>query len=81
LVNELQEVIGGTQEGEENGSETSFGINVIEINIEISSNQSWVFDIRLMIHTCKSLHGLIRLEDLQKVRWMYVSALEQELWS
>jgi hypothetical protein len=64
-----------------NGSETSFGINVIEINIEISSNQSWVFDIRLMIHTCKSLHGLIRLEDLQKVRWMYVSALEQELWS
>jgi hypothetical protein len=62
-----------------NGSEiSSLGINVIEINIATSSNESCVFDARSMIHTCKSLHGLKRLEDLQKVRWMYVSALEQE---
>jgi hypothetical protein len=41
------------------GSETSAsGINVIEINIAVSSSDSWVFDIRSMIHTCKSLHGL-----------------------
>jgi hypothetical protein len=40
------------------GSETStsgININAIEINIVISSSDSWVFDIRLMIHTCKSL--------------------------
>jgi hypothetical protein len=41
------------------GSETSAsGINIIEINIAISFSDSWVFDIRSMIHTCKSLHGL-----------------------
>jgi hypothetical protein len=41
------------------GSETSTsGINVIEINIAISSSDSWVFDTRSMIHTCKSLQGL-----------------------
>jgi hypothetical protein len=41
-------------------SETSIssGINVIEINITVSSTDSWVFDTRLMIHTCKSLQGL-----------------------
>jgi hypothetical protein len=34
------------------GSETSaLGINVIEINIAVSSSDSWVFDIGLMIHT------------------------------
>jgi hypothetical protein len=37
-------------------SETSaLGINVIEINIAVSSSDSWVFDTGLMIHTCKSL--------------------------
>jgi hypothetical protein len=37
-------------------SETSAsGINIIEINIAVSSSDSWVFDTRSMIHTCKSL--------------------------
>jgi hypothetical protein len=41
------------------GSETSTsGINVIEINIAVSSSDSWVFDTGSMIHTCKSLQGL-----------------------
>jgi hypothetical protein len=41
------------------GSETSnSGINFTEINIAVSSSDSWVFDIRSMIHTCKSLQGL-----------------------
>jgi hypothetical protein len=40
-------------------SETSAsGINVIEINIVVSSSDSWVFDTRSMIHTCKSLQSL-----------------------
>jgi hypothetical protein len=34
------------------------GINVIEINIAISSSDSWVFDTGSIIHTCKSLQGL-----------------------
>jgi hypothetical protein len=38
------------------GSEASASsINIIEINIVVSSNDSWVFDTRSMIHTCKSL--------------------------
>jgi hypothetical protein len=41
------------------GSETSTsGINDIEINIALSSSESWVFDTGSMIHTCKSLQGL-----------------------
>jgi hypothetical protein len=37
-------------------SETySLGINVIKINIALSSSDSWVFDTGSMIHTCKSL--------------------------
>jgi hypothetical protein len=41
------------------GSETSvLGINVIKINITVSSSDSWVFDTRSMIHTCKLLQGL-----------------------
>jgi hypothetical protein len=41
------------------GSETSTsGINVIIINIAIFPSDSWVFDTRSMIHTCKSLQGL-----------------------
>jgi hypothetical protein len=41
------------------GSETSAsGINVIEINIAVSSSGSWVFDTGLMIHTYKLLQGL-----------------------
>jgi hypothetical protein len=41
------------------GSETSAsGINDIEINIVVSSSDSWVFDTGSMIHTCKSLQGL-----------------------
>jgi hypothetical protein len=40
-------------------SETSTsGINAIEINIAVSSSDSWVFDTGSMIHTCKSLQGL-----------------------
>jgi hypothetical protein len=41
------------------GSET-FGsdINVIEINITVSSSDSWVFDTGSMIHTYKSLQGV-----------------------
>ena len=34
------------------------GINVIEINIALSSSNDWVFDTGSMIHTCKSLQGL-----------------------
>jgi hypothetical protein len=38
------------------GSETSAsGINVIEINIAVSSSESWLFDTGSMIHTSKSL--------------------------
>jgi hypothetical protein len=41
------------------GSETSaLGINVIEVNIAVSSSDSWVFDTGSMIHTCKMLQGL-----------------------
>jgi hypothetical protein len=41
------------------GSETSAsGINVIEINIAVSSSDSWVFDFGSMINTCKSFLGL-----------------------
>jgi hypothetical protein len=41
------------------GSETSTSdINVIKINIVVSSSDSWVFDTRSMIHNCKSLQGL-----------------------
>jgi hypothetical protein len=47
------------KEQKKKGSETSAsGINVIEINIAISSSDSWVFDIGSMIHTCKSLQRL-----------------------
>jgi hypothetical protein len=38
------------------GSETSaLGINIIEINIVVSSSGSYAFDTGSMIHTCKSL--------------------------
>jgi hypothetical protein len=41
------------------GSETfASGINIIEINIAVSSSDSQVFYIGSMIHTCKSLQGL-----------------------
>jgi hypothetical protein len=44
------------EEQKKKGSETSAsGINIIEINITVSSSDSWIFDIGLMIHTCKSL--------------------------
>jgi hypothetical protein len=39
-------------------STSASGINVIEINIAVSSSDSWVFDIGSMIHPCKSLQGL-----------------------
>jgi hypothetical protein len=46
------------------GSETSASginvINTIEINIAISSSESWVFHTGSMIHTCKSLQELQR---------------------
>jgi hypothetical protein len=42
------------EEKKKKGSETSSsGINVIEINIALSSSESWVFDIGSMIHSCK----------------------------
>jgi hypothetical protein len=34
------------------------GINVIQINIALSSSDSSIFDTGSMIHTCKSLQGL-----------------------
>jgi hypothetical protein len=41
------------------GSESSTScINVIEINITLSSSDSWVYDIGSMLHTCKLLQGL-----------------------
>jgi hypothetical protein len=41
------------------GSETSASdINVIEINIAVSCNDSWVFDTGSMIHSCKLVQGL-----------------------
>jgi uncharacterized protein YjaZ len=44
------------EEQKKKGSETSAsGINIIEINITVSSSDSWIFDTGLMIHTCKSL--------------------------
>jgi hypothetical protein len=47
------------EEQKNKGSETSAScINVIEINIVVSSSDSRVFDTGSMIHTCKSLQGL-----------------------
>jgi hypothetical protein len=47
------------EQNKKKGSGTSTsGINVIESNIVVSSSDSCVFDIRSMIHTCKSLQGL-----------------------
>jgi hypothetical protein len=47
------------EQKKKNGSETSAsGINVIEVNIAVSSSDSWIFDTRSIIHTCKSLQGL-----------------------
>jgi hypothetical protein len=44
------------EEQKKKGSEISAsGINIIEINITVSSSDSWIFDTGLMIHTCKSL--------------------------
>jgi hypothetical protein len=46
------------EEQKKKESETSTsGINVIQINIAVSSSDSWVFDIGSMTHTCKSLQG------------------------
>jgi hypothetical protein len=47
------------EQNKKKGNEASaLGINVIEINIAVSSSDSWVFDIGLMIHTYKLLQGL-----------------------
>jgi hypothetical protein len=47
------------EQNKKKGSETSTsGINVIEINIAVSSSDSWVLDTGSMIHTSKSLQGL-----------------------
>jgi hypothetical protein len=49
----------GDEQKKKKGSETSAsGINVIAIDIAVSSCDSWVFDTGSMIHTCKSLQGL-----------------------
>jgi uncharacterized protein YjaZ len=62
------------------GSETSTsGVNVTQINITVSSSDSWIFDTRLMIHTCKSLHGLSQTRRFEV--WMFVSAIEQRFQS
>jgi hypothetical protein len=45
----------GDQKKKKGGETSASGINVIEINIAISSSGSWVFDTGSMIHTCKSL--------------------------
>jgi tartrate dehydratase alpha subunit/fumarate hydratase class I-like protein len=52
------------------GSETSTsGINIIEINIAVSSNDSRVFDTGSMIHTCKSLQGLSLTRRFANGEW------------
>jgi hypothetical protein len=49
------------------GSDTfALGINVIEINIAISSSDLWVFDTRSMIYTCKLLQGLCLIRRFAK---------------
>ena len=40
------------------GSTSASGIYLTEINIAISSSDSWVFDTSSMIHTCKSLQEI-----------------------
>jgi hypothetical protein len=48
------------EEQKKKESETSAsGINVIGINIAVSSSDSWVFDTESMIHTCKLLQGQV----------------------
>lgn len=43
-------------------SETSaLYVYVVEINLVVSSGEWWLFDIGLMYHTCKFLHGLNRI--------------------
>jgi hypothetical protein len=55
------------EEQKKKGSETSAsGINIIEINIAVSSSDSWVFDTRSMIHTCKSLQRLSLIRRFAK---------------
>jgi hypothetical protein len=47
------------EEKKKNGGATSAqDINVIKINLATRPNDTWVFDIGAMIHTCKSLQGL-----------------------
>jgi hypothetical protein len=47
------------EQKKKNGSETfASGINIIEINIAVSSSDSWVFHTESIIHTCKMLQGL-----------------------
>jgi hypothetical protein len=47
------------QKKEKGGETSASGINVIEINIVVSSSDSRVFDTRSMIHPCKSLQGRV----------------------
>jgi hypothetical protein len=67
------------EDSKKKGSGTSTsGIYVIEINLAVASIESWVFDTRSMIHTCKSLQGLKRtrkflrgkLDVLVANRWL-----------
>jgi hypothetical protein len=54
-------------EEKKKGSETfTSGINDIEINIAVSSSDSWVFDTRSMIHTCKTLQWLSQTRRFAK---------------
>jgi hypothetical protein len=55
------------EEQKKKGSKTSAsGINVIKINITLSSSDSWVFDTGSMIHTCTSLQGLSLIRRFAK---------------
>jgi hypothetical protein len=55
------------EEQKKKGTKTStLGINVVEINIVVSSSDSWVFDTGSMIHSCKSLQGLSRTRRFAK---------------
>jgi hypothetical protein len=55
------------EEQQKKESETStLGINVIEINVAVSSSDSWVFDTVSMIHTYNSLLGLSLIRRFAK---------------
>jgi hypothetical protein len=69
-------------EQKKKGSETSAScVNVIEINIAVSSCDLWVFDTGSMIHTCKSLQGLSLTKRFAKGKLDVSVTMEQRLQS